>query len=80
MTRADWEAATPKCPGRPANIGGRTCARALEWTVAITPQAWPTIMDEDGIWCCPQHGPMLSGGDAAARSGWAPMRFARDAA
>ena len=80
MTRADWGAATPKCPGRPANVGGWTCGRALEWAVVAPPRPWSAGTDEDGMWCCPEHGPMLTGCEAAGRAGWAPMRFANDAA
>ena len=71
MTRADWDAATPKCPGRPTNFGPQTCARPLEWA---------TVSIGDGVWCCPQHGPVLTGHEAAERAGWAPMRFATEAA
>ena len=80
MTRADWEAATPKCPGRPTNVGGETCGRPLEWTVMVTPLPQPPGTDEEGLWCCLEHGPVRTGGDAAARAGWAPMRFESDAA
>ena len=82
MTRADWQAATPKCPGRPTNVGPRTCARLLEWTTAPISDAWASIAfgDADGVWCCPSHGPMLTGQQAAERAGWAPMRFAAEAA
>jgi hypothetical protein len=79
VTRSDWEAATPKCPGRPANVGRRACARLLDWTTA--PLAGEHAIDDlDGVWCCPQHGPMLTGREAAGRAGWAPMRFANEAA
>ena len=78
MTRSDWEAATPKCPGVPANIGRQTCGRGLDWTTA--PVTRDGIDDEDGVWCCAQHGPMLTGREAAGRAGWAPMRFADEAA
>jgi hypothetical protein len=78
VTRADWEAATPKCHG----LGGQTCMRLLTWTPARSaePRASRTHREIDGVWCCPVHGPMLTGRQAAERSGWAPMRFAAEAA
>jgi hypothetical protein len=72
VTRADWQAATPKCPGTPSNIRLQGCARLLEWTT--------TPLSDEGIWCCPFHGQMLTGREAAERAGWGEMRFAREAA
>jgi hypothetical protein len=81
LTRADWQAATPKCPGCPTNIGQGTCGLALEWTTVPSPGAgWAVALaDREGIWECLQHGPMLTGYEAAERAGWAPMRFAAEA-
>jgi hypothetical protein len=65
VTRADWEAATPKCF---EGAGGAPCGRPLEWTTV--PSA--VTSDRDGLWCCAFHGPMLTGLEAAERAGWAP--------
>jgi|GEM_PF-3619855 hypothetical protein len=70
MTRADWQAATPKCPGRPTHAGLSLCGRPLEWTTEPVADVWAALFhsDGDGLWCCPRHGPMLSGLEAAERT------------
>jgi hypothetical protein len=54
------------------------CAQLLDWVTAGP--ATQTRAHTDGVWCCPLHGPMLTGREAAERAGWAPMRFAAEAA
>lgn len=53
-TRADIEAAVPKCPARPA--GEPTgCGRPLAWH------------HEDAVWACPDHGPRMTAEEASQR-------------
>lgn len=82
VIRADWEAATPKCPGRPTNVGHSMCGESLEWTTSPAADGWVTLVlpSADGLWCCPLHGPMLSGREAAERSDLAATRVAAQAA
>jgi hypothetical protein len=56
--------------------------RLLDWIPAPAAGAWTSRADteSDGVWCCAVHGPMLTGRQAAERAGWAPMRFAAEAA
>lgn len=69
MTRADWEAAVPKCPkGEVANIPGQICGEPLGYEPELTPNG----DDQGGTWWCRAHGLQLSGSEAAARAGFAP--------
>jgi hypothetical protein len=69
-TRADIEAAAPKCP-HPVTLqrGGKfspiQCARPMRW------------VDDDasGLWVCCSHGSKLTGYEAAERAGLAKMRY-----
>lgn len=58
-TRADYEAATPKCPHAVGLSQGtvRACAEPMNWRRD----------DDSGWWWCWRHGRVLTGRDAAER-------------
>ncbi len=63
-SRADMEAATPKCPRVGRSVlatdglaAGERCAQPCKWAAARQ------------RWCCPSHGVVLAGTDLAAAVG-----------
>lgn len=64
MKRADWEAATPKCPrGEVSNLPAAICGEPLRWD------------DKYQRWVCLAHGSQFTGREAGRRGGYAGMWF-----
>lgn len=68
MTRADWEAATPKCDRRTdvdASNPGHICGRGLMW---VHKRRSAEDIRPVGVWICARHpGVTLTGSAAAVR-------------
>lgn len=72
MTRADWEAAVPKCPkGEISSVPGAVCGQPLQYEPEVTPNG----DDQGGTWWCAPHGLQFTGVEAARRAGFVPMWF-----
>ena len=69
MDRSTWLASSPMCDRALTVIGDSSrpqCAR---------PMWWAQIAEEHGKWCCPLHGPQLTGSEAAERAGFTAYRI-----
>ena len=62
---ATLQASVPRCDRVTNQMSTgplRACDKPLRWYAATDPM--------DGVWTCPEHGPMMDGVDAALRAGF----------